>query len=79
MPPEEICNYLHAAPFEPFRLHLTDGRHIDVRHPDNLLLTRRVAVVGVSDVTNAAFPDRTETIALIHIVSVTPLGQPAGA
>jgi hypothetical protein len=74
MPPDELRGLIRAQPFVPFRLHLTDGRAFDVRHPDNLLVTARVAVVGVYN-GESAFPDRSETIALIHVVSAEPLPQ----
>jgi hypothetical protein len=72
MPPEELRNLIRARPFVPFRLHVTDGRTFEVRHPDSLLTMARVAVVGVYN-GDSSFPDRSETIALIHIVSVEPL------
>ncbi len=37
---EEIQNLLHAQPFRPFRVHITDGRTLEVPHPDFALLTR---------------------------------------
>jgi hypothetical protein len=37
---EEIHNLLHAQPFRPFRVHITDGRTLEVPHPDFTLLTR---------------------------------------
>ncbi len=78
MPPEEIRTYVRAIPFVPFRLHLSDGRVFEVRHPDNLLLTTRAAVVGVySGAGEGAFPERTEVLALIHVVSIEAIGQTA--
>jgi hypothetical protein len=76
MPPDELRSLIRARPFVPFRLHLTDGRSFDVRHPDNLLVTARVAVVGVYN-GDTAFPDRSETVALIHVVSTEPIAPSA--
>ena len=80
MPPEELRITLRQRPFVPFRLHLTDGRSFDVPHPENLMVSARSAVVGVYQSGHAngqIFADYSETIALIHIVSLTPLTQTA--
>lgn len=76
MPPEEIRALLRASPFVPFRLHLTDGRSFEVRHPEMAMVTARVIYVSVYG-QNATMPDRAESIAAIHIVSAEPLPQPA--
>jgi hypothetical protein len=34
MTPAEIKQLVEATPFSPFRLHLADGRKLDVPHPD---------------------------------------------
>jgi len=31
---EQLMQVVHAQPFQPFRLNMADGRHLDVRHPD---------------------------------------------
>jgi hypothetical protein len=80
MPPEELRTALRQQPFVPLRLHLTDGRSFDVSHPENLMVGARVAVVGVFQPTHAngqTFFDYTETITLVHIVSLEPIGQTA--
>jgi hypothetical protein len=33
---EQLARHLHAQPFAPFRIHLADGRSLDVFHPDVL-------------------------------------------
>ncbi len=41
MTPEELYRMVHKLPFEPFRIHLTDGRVFDIRYPE-------INMVGVS-------------------------------
>lgn len=53
MIPLEIGRALHAKPFVPFRLHLDDGRCVDVRTPDDavvdaLLVTDDVDLDGLT-------------------------------
>jgi hypothetical protein len=31
---EQFVHFLRAEPFRRFRIHLADGRHLDVEHPD---------------------------------------------
>ena len=80
MRPEDLLRALHVQPFAPFRLHLTDGRSFEVSHPEFLMVTQRVAHVGVyptSPANGMMVFDYTETIALIHIVSLEPIAQNA--
>ena len=80
MPPEELLTALHQQPLVPFRLHLTNGRHFDVPHPDMMLLLARAVLVGIlpkGNVNGHALPERSETIALIHIDSIEPRQQSA--
>ena len=37
---DEIQKLLHAQPFRAFRVHVSDGRALEVPHPDFALLTR---------------------------------------
>ena len=48
MTKEAVSNTLHAQPFTPFLLRLTDGSLIPVPHPDFMLLSQggRTAVVN---------------------------------
>jgi hypothetical protein len=78
MPFEEVLERLHRRPFEPFRIHLTDGTTYEVRHPELVLVGRRSMVVGVSDVEQQPVVyDRYTTVALVHIVRLEPLAATA--
>lgn len=74
MPPEAIRTALHQEPFVPFRIHLTDGRAFEIRHPEMMVVAARTAAIGVYQ-TAGTFPDHLETVTLIHIVSLEPLPQ----
>ena len=78
MPPETLYKQLRRQPFEPFRIHLTDGTTYEVRHPELVMVGRRSAVVGVSDSDEQPpFYDRQTTVALVHIVRLEPLAATA--
>jgi hypothetical protein len=78
MTPEDLNNLLHARPFQPFRLRMTDGESYEVRHPDALRIAGRSAVVFVRAI-EGPLPfvyDRFDLVSLLHIVRVELL-QPA--
>ncbi len=76
---EDLRDLLRTRPFQPFRMHLTDGTSYDIRHPDMALTTRRTVIVGVGGQPDQGLPERAVTVALIHIVRVEPLETPAQA
>lgn len=47
MRPEDILRFLRTRPFEPFRIHMSDGTTYDVAHAELALVERSVVIVGV--------------------------------
>jgi hypothetical protein len=72
--PEEIRSFLRATPFVPFRVHISDGKHLDVLHPEMAMLTRMALVVGrpVTDPTKD-IPARADLVSPLHVVRLEPL------
>ncbi|MEK7731239.1 MAG: hypothetical protein AAB363_05210, partial [Planctomycetota bacterium] len=79
----EFQEILRKRPFEAIEVGLTDGRSVLVRHPDQVILTRRNAIFGLSHVKNGRkrlrSPDNGERyvkdwlmIDLLHVVSAEP-------
>lgn len=79
----DLEEVLHERPFAPIEVGLTDGRSILVRHPDQVILTRRKAIFGLTQVKNGrkhlVTPDNDERcvkdwlmIDLLHVVSAEP-------
>ena len=68
MRPEDILEMLRKHPFEPFRIHLSDGVAFDVRHPDMAIVQRSKVIVAVPGPEGLDGPaERTVNCALIHI------------
>lgn len=75
---EELRNHLRRQPFRRFRVVLTDGRALEVRHPE-------LAIIGQSTVSIAlAQPrdpepahDRLTTFPLAEILRIEPAEAPA--
>ncbi len=57
-----------ARPFQPFRIHMADGRHLDVVHPEFLAHSRsgRTIMVATPD-------DAFEVIDLLLVTSLEPI------
>jgi hypothetical protein len=79
----ELQDILRKRPFVPIEFGLTDGRSILVRHPDQVMLTRRNAVFGLTQVKNGRSRFRTPDnddryvkdwlmVDLLHVVSAEP-------
>ncbi len=71
---EQLTQVQHARPFRPYRIHLTDGRHLDVVHPDFVARSPkgRTVIVYKSD-------ESFEIIDLLLVVSLEVLnGQERG-
>lgn len=65
---EYILELLRAGPFEPFRLHLTDGASFEIRRPDMAIVQRSKVIVGVPGSDGADGPvERTVNCAMVHI------------
>ena len=71
---QDLSRYLRQRPFVPFRIHLDDGRTIDIRHPELMMLGKRTAVIGTpaADETIPVF-EELFTVSLSHIVTIEPI------
>ena len=70
---EQLQAMQHAQPFRPYRIHMADGRSLDVHHPDFVALSPagRTIVVYKAD-------DTSEIIDLLLVTSLEVLnGQSA--
>jgi hypothetical protein len=80
MRPEEIRELVRRQPFVPMRLHVTDGKTYDIRHPENVLISRGRVDIGVSDDPASGVAERVDFVSLLHIVrseDITPSQPPA--
>jgi len=72
--PEAIRKLLRRTPFAPFRVHTSDGKHLDINHPELAFLSRAILFVGrpVEDPTED-IPDRVDEVSLLHVTRLEPL------
>jgi hypothetical protein len=86
MRPEELTELLRVRPFVPLRAHLTDGKSYDIRHPEQVLVLRGRADIGIGADPVTGVLERVEHCSLLHVVRVEGLhgaspgnGTPAGS
>lgn len=72
----ELRPRLRRQPFMTLRLHMSDGRTFDIKHPEMAFLTTHTVHLGVDPNEEHGLPDRVEYLSLRHIVSVEELSSP---
>ncbi|MFO0840202.1 MAG: hypothetical protein U1D55_16970 [Phycisphaerae bacterium] len=74
MRPDDLLELLRAAPFKPFRIHLSDGASFEIRHPDMAIVQRSKVTVAVPGPEGPDGPaERTVNCALVHITRTESL------
>ena len=72
MEADEIYRILKKSPFEPFCVFVSDGSRYEIRHPEQLLLSKRTAHVGMGPNGDGPF-QRVALVSLVHVTRVEPL------
>jgi hypothetical protein len=71
---DELLRLLRKRPFEPFRVHLTDGRVFDIRYPEMNLVGMTFFDIGVPEQgVEDPFADYAVNVPLDRISRIEPL------
>lgn len=73
MRPAEIQKQIKGQPFVPLRMHLSDGSHYDIRHPEMVTVSLSVISVAVFGKRNGELPERIVLCDPIHITRLEPI------
>ena len=76
---EAIKERLRQQPFHPLRIIVSEGLRYDVYHPDLVLVGERDIHVGLPRRADSDIYDRVVRIALVHLVAIEDLPEPAPA
>lgn len=68
----DIHDRLKQQPFQPFRMHLTNGVQLDVRHPELVIVMRHQIIVALPT-GDDDLPEKAVTCDPLHITHVEPL------
>lgn len=66
---DDLRNLLNERPFRPLRLHMGNGRTVDVTHPEAAIVAEEIVAVGVID-DEAPTPRTIRVLSLININEV---------
>jgi hypothetical protein len=72
MSPGEIQKHQRATPFNPFRVHVSDGTAYEVREPHHIAASARIVFIGIGEVVDGV-PVNSIYINPIHITRIEPL------
>ena len=77
MTANDIIQLLDAAPFVPFRIHLTNGQTYDVPHRDFVWVERNRLLIAKPSPKSDRSMERVDFVSLLHVESVAPLERAA--
>ena len=72
-----IRNYLGAAPFQPFRIFLSDGSYHDVPHPEFAWVVGSRLLVAERKKGEPADEPWIKELSVLHVTRVEPLARKA--
>lgn len=73
MRPDKLTELLRVRPFTPIRIHMTDGRTYDIRHPELVLVLRGRVDIGIAPDPATGVLERVDHCSLLHILRVEEL------
>lgn len=78
MRPKDLIDRLEDRPFQPFRVHLSDGTKLDISEPGMVIVGRRTAVLPSRlgrDEDGHRIAEHRRTISLMHIDQFSDLRE----
>ena len=70
---EELVRVLKRRPFEPSALHMSNGSHYPVHHPDAVIVTPRAAYVGIREDGEQMIAQDVVICDLLHVTRIAPI------
>lgn len=68
---DELRNRLDRRPFQPIRLHISSGVHVDITHPEMAFVSR--SLVAVALIGKRRMADFIVHYNLLHVTKIEPL------
>jgi hypothetical protein len=72
MEADELYRVLKQQPFAPVRMYVSDGSSYDISHPDQVIVSRRAAHIGMRRNGSGPF-QQVAIVANVHITRIEPL------
>lgn len=77
---KDILELANRKPFQPFRIHLSDGTSHDVPHPEMLKVSTNTVILFIpkAKYNFVAFDDY-KTLSILHMTQLETIGEPGRA
>ena len=77
---DEILRRVQQRPFIPMRIITSAGDRYDVKHPDMIMVGRRLVVVGTASEKNPSQFDTVTQLSILHLAAIEnlPAESPTG-
>ena len=72
MEAEELYKKIRNHPFESIRIYISDGKHYDIKYPDQIVVGKRTTHVGISRKREGPFQN-VAIISNVHITRIEPI------
>jgi hypothetical protein len=73
MKADELIEILEERPFQPVRLHLSNGRTHEIRHPEMAIVSESLVAIGMPGSEESKIALRIRLCSLPHVVEVEPI------
>lgn len=70
---KQVRDLITANPFKPFRIHLSDGSHYDIKNRDVAIVERNTIDIGIN-LDPDGIADGLVRCSILHIVKLADLG-----
>lgn len=77
----DLLNRLNDRPFSPFRVHVSDGAVLEIKHPMMVIVGKTTAVLPTTwetDEEGEPMPTRWRTLALAHLTQFSEMESANG-
>ncbi|MCK4659981.1 MAG: hypothetical protein KAV82_10715 [Phycisphaerae bacterium] len=75
MRPEEVVKALEPERFRPFKLRILNGDIYEVRHPEQVIVSRSAITIGTQRRDGTRLFEKVDTVSLLHVVSMVPIEE----
>jgi hypothetical protein len=73
MTADELVELLEERPFQPLRLHLSDGRVREIRHPEMAIVSESLVAIGIPRDDESKIATKITYCSLAHVVEAEPM------
>jgi hypothetical protein len=73
MKAEELIERLEERPFQPLRLHMSNGRIHEIRHPEMAIVTETLIAIGIPRDDESGMAASVRLCSLPHVVEAEPI------